>query len=94
MLIFIFSHHYEVFDSLGCKLSFIQEKLPCFAPTVYYNSTQYQSEDSVLCGKFSVTFLLFRLLNTDMTFHEVVDSLFSPVDYSKNDEIVEAFMNI
>lgn len=69
---------YECFDSLGTSEKYLQENLQ-FSGKVSFNSIRLQPKKSILCGAYAVTFLLFRCLNPELDFEEILNSYF----YSK-----------
>ena len=81
----------EIFDSLGTK---INELMPYFKfyekVNFTYNTTPVQSKQSVLCGKFVITFIVERMLNQTMEFDELLEEIFTS-DLVKNDKIVNDF---
>lgn len=81
----------EIFDSLGTK---IDQLYPFFKFTdkvkFVYNTTPVQSKESILCGKFVITFIVQRMLNQSIEFYELLEDVFSS-DLTKNDFIVNKF---
>jgi hypothetical protein len=69
--------HLEIFDSLSFRPYLVipylkfREKL-----SLEYNETQVQSNDSILCGKFVVTFCVERMLNLDLSLEMLLDDIF------------------
>jgi hypothetical protein len=69
--------HLEIFDSLSFRPNLVlpylkfREKL-----SLEYNETQIQSNDSILCGKFVVTFCVERMLNLDLSLEMLLDDIF------------------
>ena len=70
---------YELFDSLGCNLSYIRGILPSTvrASQIDYNERPVQPKEALTCGLFSVYVLCFRSTSEDMPLQEFVPSLFS-----------------
>jgi len=83
----------EIFDSLGVK---IQELEPYFHFTqklnFTFNTTQFQSSESKLCGFFVIMFIVERMLNQSMDFDDLLENIFS-FDPKQNDNIVTSFCN-
>ena len=85
----------EVFNSLG------QKDLNYFLPhfnfkrryQIDFNKKDVQSIDSKYCGYFCIYFIVFRVLNYDMNFQDVLEDIFYSNDLNKNDEIVSKFCN-
>jgi len=83
----------EIFDSLGVKINEIQAHFNFNERINFiYNTNAFQSPDSILCGKFVVTFIVERMLNQTMEFDELLENIFCD-DQKKNDEIVTNFCN-
>ena len=81
---------YEYFDSLGADLKFMKENLPIDG-TVYYFASQLQSNDSKACGLFVVYFIYERIYNMDLSFKNVVNSIFTLNHKSNEDRVVKFF---
>lgn len=68
----------EIFDSLGFRSDLI---LPFLKfknnHNLTFNKTPVQNFTSNLCGKFVVTFLIERMLNQSMSFHDIIEEIFS-----------------
>ena len=83
--------HLEIFDSLGFRPDLVlpylnfSEKLK-----LEYNITQVQSDDSVLCGKFVITFCVERMMNLDLSLDMLLDDVFV-LNKESNDQIVTDF---
>ena len=81
----------EIFDSLSFRPNLVlpylkfREKL-----SFEYNETQVQSNDSVLCGKFVITFCVERMLNLDLSFQMLLNDIFD-LNKENNDKIVTDF---
>ena len=81
----------EIFDSLGFRPDLVlpylnfSEKLK-----LEYNITQVQSDDSVLCGKFVITFCVERMMNLDLSLDMLLDDVFV-LNKESNDQIVTDF---
>lgn len=83
--------HLEVFDSLSFRPELVMPYLK-FAENLKleFNTTQVQSNESILCGKFVITFCVERMMNLDLTFNMLLDDVFS-VNKTNNDKIVTDF---
>lgn len=85
---------FEIFNSLG------QENLDYFTPylkfqvpfKVDFNKNSVQGIASKYCGYFSIYFIIFRILNLDMSMETVLEDIFTN-DSIKNDQIVSQFCN-
>lgn len=83
--------HLEIFDSLSFRPHLVvpylkfREKL-CLES----NETQVQSNDSILCGKFVITFCVERMLNLDLSFRMLLDDVFE-LNKESNEKIVTDF---
>ena len=83
--------HLEIFDSLGFRSNLVlpylnfSEKLK-----LEYNETQVQSNNSVLCGKFVITFCVERMMNLDLSLDMLLDDVFL-LNKECNDKIVTDF---
>ena len=81
----------EIFDSLGFRPDLvvpylrIREKV-CFET----NETAFQSDSSLLCGKFVITFCAERMLNLDLSFNMLLTDIFE-TNKETNDKIVTDF---
>ena len=85
MLINILPH------SLGVKEEYIKKNIPKYADRVTGNETQLQPNDSKKCGFFCCFFIIHRLLNLDISFDELCNSIFSSNE-QENDKQVEEFV--
>lgn len=76
---------YECFDSLGTTAKFLNDHFD-FSGEVEFNSKRLQPLNSILCGAYVITYLVFRCLNPELTFEEVVNSHFyaNPEKNEKN----------
>lgn len=85
----------EIFNSLGTS------SLDFFRPyfnfqrefQINFNKECFQSDTSNKCGYFCIYFIVFRILNYDMDFQDVLEDIFYTRDLIKNDEIVSQFSN-
>lgn len=83
--------HLEIFDSLSFRPHLIlpylnfREKL-----SLECNETQVQSNESILCGKFVITFCVERMLNLDLSFQMLLDDIFE-INKEANEKIVTDF---
>jgi len=83
----------EIFDSLGTKINALSPYFKFYEKVKFvYNTTPFQSKNSILCGKFVITFIVQRMLNQTLDFEELLEDVFSS-DLSKNDSIVNDFCN-
>jgi len=75
-------HSIECFDSLGIdqKKKQIILSLPlmkqAFLRELEFNTTQLQSSDSILCGEFTLYFLINRFHNQDLSFPNLINEIF------------------
>lgn len=85
----------EIFNSLG------QENFDYFMPylklkktiQIDFNKVAFQSATSKYCGFFCIYFVVFRILNFDMSMKHVLEDIFYSSDLIKNDKIVSEFCN-
>lgn len=91
-----FKNYVECFDSLGINndkkdllLHYCRFNNVDF---MYCNDTQYQSDESISCGKFVLYFLLERFYNLDLDFEELLTESFS-FSHSINEKKVNNFFN-
>jgi len=81
----------EIFDSLGVKINELKPYFKFSKKVKFiFNTTQFQSTHSKLCGLFVVTFIIERMLNQSMEFDEILENIFSS-DTLINDKIVTDF---
>lgn len=81
----------EIFDSLGVNIKYLQDYFNfTHKLTFIYNSSPVQSFMSKLCGKFVITFLIERMLNQTMEYHDLLENVFCS-DFDLNDKIVMQF---
>lgn len=68
----------EIFNSLGFQnLAQIRPYLNFnFRTHLTYNNTAFQLSSSSSCGLYCIYYVVFRLLNLDMDFEEVLDEIF------------------
>lgn len=90
-----FSNVIECFDSLGIdetKKSIILPIVTQFNIEAFlkFNVTPVQNISSESCGKFCLYFILERLYNPDLTFDELLNSIFKE-SCEDNEAIVEQF---
>jgi hypothetical protein len=83
--------HLEIFDSLGFRHDLVMPYLN-FSEKLQleYNETQLQSNDSILCGKFVITFCVERMMNLDLPLDMLLDDVFL-LNKDSNDKIVSDF---
>lgn len=85
----------EIFNSLG------QENLDYLMPylnlkkefEISFNKIAFQGVTSKLCGFFCIYFVVFRILNFDLSMIHVLEDIFYSTDSIKNDTIVSQFCN-
>ena len=82
----------EYFDSLGVNVEFVKTSLPKYSLCGVGNETQLQPSSSDLCGQFVAVFLVFRLLNLDLSFEDAINALFSN-NVERNQETVLEHLN-
>lgn len=85
----------ELFDSLGIndsKKQFYLTHLQFTNIELEINRTQFQPNDSVLCGKYVVYFLINRLFNLDLPLKVFLKSYFTD-KLDENDSEVTQFCN-
>lgn len=82
----------EIFNSLGYKnISKLRPYLKFnFKATIIYNNTAVQKSTSSSCGLYSIYFAIFRLLNLDQSFEEILDEIFVS-DLETNENKVSRF---
>jgi hypothetical protein len=83
----------ELFDSLGVteeKENAIVQNIRINTKFLTFNQTQFQSNDSISCGKFCIYFLIHRFHNLDLDFEEFLDEFFGP-DTEVNENKVNKF---
>jgi len=82
----------EIFNSLG--YSNILNLRPYlkfnFKATIYYNNTPVQKSTSSSCGLYCIYFAIYRLLNLDQSFEEIMDEIFTS-DLETNENKVLKF---
>ena len=90
---FLYKSHeeiFELFDSLGVDEDYIRTFLPYNA--IYeFNSFPVQCDDSELCGRFVLYYLIWRFYNLDGEYEDVINELFT-VDCKENEDIVNKFI--
>jgi hypothetical protein len=59
--------------------------------TIFYNETQFQSQNSTKCGKYVIYFLIERHFNIKMSLTDLLEDIFVTDDLNKNDKIVANF---
>lgn len=85
---------YEIFNSLGFQnLETIQPyfKLRSKAD-ILFNETSFQLENSTTCGLFCIYFVVHRILNFDMSFHDLLEDIFNSTK-NENESKVLHFCN-
>jgi len=89
-------HSIECFDSLGIDSSkkLILLSLPLiqqsFVRDLEFNTTQIQPSASILCGEFTLYFLINRLHNQDLSFSNLINEIFVP-SLEHNETLVVRF---
>ncbi len=75
---------------MGSDQEYIETYLPYNA--VYeYNSFPVQCNDSELCGRFVLYYLIWRLFNLDSEYEDILNDLFT-CDCKKNETKVNDFI--
>ena len=77
----------EIFDSLGTSASYVKEHFSRYPGTIEYNSTATQKKNSESCALHCVYFLCKRILDFDIEFVEVMDTIFNG-NHDMNEDIV------
>ena len=78
----------EVFDSLGKNSSASGKVKNHFNSNFATNRTQLQSDNSALCGEFSIYYILQRFYNDDVSFNDFLNQFFSS-NKKRNEERVK-----
>lgn len=78
----------EVFDSLGKNSSASGKVKNHFNSGFATNSTQLQSDNSTLCGQFSIFYIVHRYFNHDVSFNDFLNQFFSS-NKKRNEERVK-----
>ncbi len=84
---------YEVFDSLGIngeKEKKLKTFLKLHPDVLEVNETQFQLNESILCGKFSIYYVIQRMYNLDLDYTDFLCETFDS-DLSKNENLVTKF---
>ena len=85
----------ECFDSLGInaeKKAILQENCKFRGiKSIEFNESQFQSNSSDSCGLFTLYFIFERMHNLDLTFNELLEEIFEPENFEKNEEKVVIF---
>ena len=78
----------EYFDPLGSKTKDILNFSYALPKNAYvlYNESPVQSDDMISCGEFVVTFVIERLENPDLSYYDLLNSIFSQ-DKKQNEQI-------
>lgn len=82
----------EIFNSLGVEnLNSLKEyfKFPNNFELIF-NEQKFQSNTSVNCGFFCIYFIVYRILNYDMSFEHLIEDIFN-IDPDVNDTLVSNF---
>lgn len=86
--------HLEIFDSLGFRSDLILPFLNVREKNkLEFNVTQVQSNDSILCGKFVITYCVERMMNLDLSLEMLLDDVFQ-INKESNDKIVTDFCDL
>ena len=83
----------ELFDSLGIdseKKLLISKYCKFQVKEIIYNETQFQADFSDTCGLFVLYFLIERIFNLDLSFHDLLRDIFDE-DVLKNEKKVIEF---
>lgn len=68
----------EIFDSLSTNIDYVKGFLPFKNKlTILYNESVFQSKTSSSCGKFVIYFCYHRMINLDLNFKLLLESIFS-----------------
>ena len=87
-----FNHQLQIFDSLGVDQEFINKNFNVWKHhDFYFNRTPLQPETSDSCGQFVIYFCLCRVLNPDITFENLLSTIFTS-ELNKNEEIVQNYI--
>lgn len=89
-VIFKLHDELEIFDSLSVDNEYIKRHVPPYCQFAVANRTQIQPSSSNLCGQYVVCFITMRLLNLDLEFEDVINSIFT-ANLQDNDRIVSEF---
>ena len=83
-----------MFNSLGGdNLDYLKDHLKFNSGfQIDFNQTSVQSLTSKYCGFFCIYYVIFRILNFDMTMEHILEDIFR-TDLNKNDLIVSQFCN-
>ena len=86
----------ECFDSLGIndekKSNLIHACNFSHEVNLTFNNTQIQSSLTDTCGKFCLMFIVERLHNPDLSFDELLNTIFSE-EVLENEKVLEAFFS-
>jgi hypothetical protein len=83
--------HLEIFDSLSFRPDLVMPYLNFTENLkIDYNQSELQSNNSILCGKFVITFCVERMMNLDLSFNMLLDDVFL-LNKESNDKIVTDF---
>ncbi len=82
---------FEVFDSLGTTLSYIQNTFQDFRGECVFNQNPIQAKNSLACGEFCLFYVIQRYFNEDLDFEEILEEWFS-VNLHDNEIIVKTFL--
>ncbi len=66
----------ELFDSLGSDEEYIRTYLP-YKAIYEFNTFPVQCDDSELCGRFVLYYLVWRFFNLDGEYEDVLNELFT-----------------
>ena len=83
---------FEIFDSLGSTEEFVTQFLrkQKRKGTREFNTTRVQAQDSEMCGKYCLYFIIQRIFNDDLDFEELLNEIFE-ANTAKNEVLVEEF---
>lgn len=86
---------YEIFDSLGftsnAYFSNIVNIMLSDRKNMKYNTTPVQSSNSSTCGLFSIVFAIHRILNLDVSLHDLLNDIFVK-NTAENEYFVKHFI--
>lgn len=85
----------EIFDSLSCNIEYILPFLPFKQKyTLLYNESRFQPEESISCGKFVIYFCFHRLVNLDLNFKLLLESIFSSEKQVNESKVTDFYYEV
>lgn len=82
-------HTIEVFDPLGTSDIYIKSILGHLGRKFLFLSYPTQPSTSKLCGEYCIYFIVNRLFNTDQSFQETIDEIFSKNTHKNEKKIIK-----